>query len=74
MKNQSNFAIPSGYVLLARTKNFGFEIYGTLYPHVMAVCFDCESGGEVWHYRFRDDDHMHGRIKKTISEYQQSKV
>jgi len=69
MENQTTFQIPVGYSFLGKNEKCGFSVYGTLHPHVCAICLDNVKGDELWHYRFKDQSHLQRRIAKTVEEF-----
>jgi glucose dehydrogenase len=71
MNNQTASQIPAGYSFLGKNEKCGFSVYGTLHPHVSAICLDNVKGDELWHYRFKDQSHLQKRIAKTVKEFNQ---
>jgi len=58
--------IPSGYSLIAKDERYGFEVYATLSPRVVAICYAGKRSKPDWHYRFRDEASLHNQITKTL--------
>lgn len=59
--------IPAGYELIAKDERFGFEVYGTLSPKIVAICYSGKKTKSDWHYRFQDEKRLHDQIEQSLS-------
>lgn len=61
--------IPSGYELIAKDERYGFEVYATLSPRIVAICFGGKRTKPDWHYRFQSMERLHARISESLNGY-----
>lgn len=67
MKKELCRWIPTGYELIAKDERFGFEVYGTLSPRIVAICYSGKRNKSDWHYRFQDEKRLHAQIQESLS-------
>lgn len=61
--------IPPGYSLIAQDERFGFQVYGTESPSIVALAFGGKRTKPDWHYRFASLDRLHAKIEETLRGY-----
>jgi hypothetical protein len=61
--------IPSGYELIAKDERYGFEVYGTTSPRIVAICYGGKRTKSDWHYRFKDMASLDKQIAESLSGY-----
>jgi hypothetical protein len=64
--------IPNGYELIAKDERFGFEVYATLSPRIVALAYGGKRTNPDWHYRFKDEAALHRQIESTLKGFMQS--
>lgn len=64
--------IPSGYSLFAKDERYGFEVYATLSPRIVAIAYGGKRTKPDWHYRFKDEAGLHKQIENTLRGFMQS--
>ena len=64
--------IPNGYELIAKDERFGFEVYATLSPRIVALAYGGKRTNPDWHYRFKDEAALYRQIENTINGFMQS--
>lgn len=59
--------IPSGYTLYAKDERFGFEVYASTSPRIVAMAFGGKRSKPDWHYRFQNLTRLDAKIAETLS-------
>lgn len=72
MKIKHTRWIPTGYELIAKDERFGMEVYATMSPRIVAICYGGKRTKPDWHYRFQDEKRLHARIEETLRGFMQS--
>lgn len=67
-----DFYIPKGYELIAKDERFGFEVWGTVQPRIVAAAFGGKRAKPDWHYRFQDEARLKAKIEETLRGFMQS--
>jgi hypothetical protein len=59
--------IPQGYTLYAKDERFGFEVYASTSPLVVAVAFGGKRSKPYWHFRFKDEARLKAKIEDSLN-------
>ena len=66
MSKEIHRYVPAGYELIAKDERFGFEVYATLSPRIVAICYSGKRSKSDWHYRFQDEKRLHNQIEQSL--------
>jgi hypothetical protein len=62
---------PTGYQLIAKDERYGFEVWGTMEPRIVAMSFGGKRSKPDWHYRFKDMARLQAQIASTLDGFMQ---
>lgn len=63
------FYIPNGYSLIAKDERYGFEVWATMTPKIVAMAFGGKRNKPDWHFRFQDETRLNAKIADTLQGY-----
>ena len=64
--------IPQGYTLIAKDERFGFEVYQSNSPRIVAMAFGGKRTKPDWHFQFKDETRLKAKIEETLRGFMQS--
>lgn len=66
------FYIPKDYELITKNELYGFEVWGTMHPRIVAAAFGGKRSKPDWHYRFASEERLKQKIDETLSGFVKS--
>jgi hypothetical protein len=61
--------IPQGYTLIAKDERFGFEVYQSNSPRIVAMAFGGKRTKPDWHFQFKDETRLKAKIEETLQGF-----